>query len=461
MSMLGIGTSALSTAQTSLATTSHNISNINTEGYSRQRVDQATRPADFAGQYYTGSGAYISDVNRIFDEFLSGQVRSYTSQESQQDTYFSYSKQVDDLLGSPELGLNTGIESFFNSVHEVSNNPTSVASRQVMVSEGKLLANRFNTLDQQLASFQKQLDSELTVAVSEINMLSEGIGNLNQAIVERTSAGTGLPNDLMDQRDNLIDQLSKFVKVSTINEGNGSVSVFIGSGQSLVIGSNATKLSVIDDTSVPPKKAVGYGLADIDISSQLSGGIIGGVFQTRDEVLAAALTDLNTLAYEISDAVNVQHQAGLDLDGNAGGLFFTDLSAVPVEERARQMAMSLSDPRLLAASSVAGFGVGNNENALALANLQTDKIMAGGTQTFAGAYGVIVANVATRTHQAEIGQKTQEGLLNQVKSKFDSISGVNLDEEAANLIKYQQSYQAAAQIITVSNTIFNTLISSM
>ncbi|NOQ94832.1 MAG: flagellar hook-associated protein FlgK, partial [Methylophaga sp.] len=172
MSMLNTGVSALITSQGALGTTSHNISNVNTDGYNRQRVDQVTYPANFQGTHYIGSGVTIGSVERIFDNFLATQVRTYTSQESQQDTFLKFASQVDDLLGSPQLGLNSGMESFFNAVHEVANDPTSVAARQVMLTEGDLLANRFNTLDQQLSGFDQQVDSTLSIAVDDVNTLS-------------------------------------------------------------------------------------------------------------------------------------------------------------------------------------------------------------------------------------------------------------------------------------------------
>lgn len=457
MSLLNIGVSALTTTQTALATTSHNISNVNTEGYNRQRTEHVAQIPDFVGNRYIGSGVTVGAIERVYDGFLANQVRTYTSQTSQAGTFFEFSKQVDDLLGSQELGLNSGLEEFFNSVHQVASDPTSISARTVMLTQGELLADRFNTLEQQITSFDKQIDNSLSVSIKEINTISQGIADLNDAIVAATGSNSGSPNDLLDQRDQLINELSEFISVETLAESNGAVSIFVGSGQALVVGTSQIDLHEIADISTtPPRVSIGYGSSMVDISAQLSGGSIGGSFQVRADVIDTARASLDTLAGTVVTAFNTVQTAGIDLDGNAGTNFFD-----PTGITAGTINVILTDPRDIAASSVANSGVGNNVNALAMADLQTTKTLAAGTQSFAEAYGVIVADVATRTHQADVSEKTQDGLLTQVKLRFDSKSGVNLDEEAANLIKLQQAYQAASQIITVSNTIFNALIQAV
>jgi len=459
MSLLNIGVSALTTTQASLATTSHNISNVNTEGYSRQRTEHATQLANFTGAGYIGSGVTVGSIERIFDKFLSEQVRTYTSQSSQEETFLIFSQQVDDLLGSSELGLNSGIEELFNAVHEVSNDPTSTAARQVMLTQADLLANRFNTIDQQLTEFDQQIDQTLSVAIKDINNISNGIAALNEAIVASTSSSSTAPapNDLLDQRDQLVNELATLVSVDTVIEDNGSMSVFIGNGQALVVGGTQIDLTQLADLSTtPPRVAIGYGPSSINVTAQLSGGLIGGAVQVRADIIDSTRTDLDTLASAIVTSFNTVQTAGIDLDGNTGTNLFD-----PTGTTAATMNLILTDPRDIAASSVANSGEGNNVNALAMADLQTTNTMAAGTQTFADNYGVLVANVATRTHQADVSQQTQQGLLDQVKLRYDSVSGVNLDEEAANLIKFQQAYQAASQIITVSNTIFNAIINAI
>lgn len=457
MSLLNIGISALTATQTSLATTSHNISNVNTEGYNRQKTQHQTQIPDFIGGRFIGSGVTVGSIERVYDSFLGDQIRTYTSQTAQANKFFEFSNQVDDLLGSQALGLNSGLEAFFNAVHEVANDPTALSARTVMLTQGELLADRFNTLDQQITGFDKQIDNSLSVSIKEINTLSAGIADLNDAIMVATGSNTGSPNDLLDQRDQLVNELSELVSVETLAESTGAMSVFIGSGQALVVGTTQIDLHEIPDLSTtPPRISVGYGSSMVDISAQLSGGSIGGSFQVRTDIIDSARASLDTLAAAVVSSFNTVQTAGIDLDGNAGTNFFD-----PAGTAAGTINVLLTDPRDIAASSVANSGVGNNVNALAMADLQTTKTLASGTQSYSEAYGVIVANVATRTHQAEVNEETQRGLLNQVQLSFDSKSGVNLDEEAANLIKLQQAYQAASQIITVSNTTFNALIQAV
>lgn len=575
MSILNIGTSALLTTQGALATTSHNISNVNTDGYNRQRVEQGTRIPDFNGGYYTGTGVQIDSVQRLFDQFLADQVRLFTSQQQQLETFTSFSKQLSDLLGSESLSLSSGMDSFFDAAQAVADDPTSIAARQVMLTEAQTLADRFNTIDTQLTSANNQINLNLDAAVKDINTLAQGIADINLAIAEADGAPGVPPNDLLDQRDKLINDLSKLVSVSVVEQSNGVFNVFIGSGQPLVTGSTLNRLTTVADPSDPTRLQIAYGANQVNISNQLNGGKVGGLLSVRKDVIDAARTEIDALAAGLADAINQQHRVGLTLDGNAGGNLFSVPNPLPADwpkgaagaiavavSNPRDLAVAFpvavqttlnnqgtgsltvdavdgSDPAFNAASVLTGnvtlsfdastnqytvsydgdsavlaynpatdsgrtfdlntlglasdlplsitlqgvpqtgdnftisnnfnggsfTATGDNRNALALAELQVSKTLDPGntgtpTQTFGDAYGSLVANVATRAKQAEAGQAAQQGLLDQTKARYDAISGVNLDEEAANLIKYQQSYQAAAQIITVSNTIFDTLINS-
>ncbi|HET8806927.1 MAG TPA: flagellar hook-associated protein FlgK [Methylophaga sp.] len=576
MSILNIGTSALLTTQGALATTSHNISNVNTEGYNRQRIEQGTRTPDFNGGYYTGSGVQIDSVQRLFDQFLADQVRLFTSQQQQLETFTSFSKQLDNLLGSESLSLSTGMDSFFDATQAVADDPTSIAARQVMLTEAETLANRFNTLDTQLTAANNQINLNLDAAVKDINTLAQGIANINRAITEADGAPGVPPNDLLDQRDQLINDLSKLVSVSTIEQSNGVFNVFIGSGQPLVTGNTLNRLSTIEDPNDANRLQIAFGANQVIISNQLTGGKVGGLFSVRKDVIDTARVEIDSLAAGLASAINQQHRTGISLNGNAGGNLFTELDPLTTgypKGAAGAISVAITDPRDLAVAfpvnlstaavndgtgkieitavdgSATGFNaanalpggtvqlefdavlneysvvygtetinfaynpasdsgktfdlnslgftnelpltvkltgspeqddaftinnagigasfttVGDNRNALALAELQVKKTLDPSntgtpTQTFGEAYGSLVANVATRTNQASAGQAAQQGLLDQTRQRYDAISGVNLDEEAANLIKFQQSYQAAAQIITVSNTIFDTLINS-
>ncbi len=569
--MLSIGTSALTTSQGALSTTSHNIANVNTEGYSRQRVEQATRIPNGAGGQYFGSGVEVESVKRLYDSFLSNQVRTFTSQEQQLATFSSFAKQVDNLLGSPELSLSSGLQGFFDSVQSLADDPTSISARQAMLTEADTLAKRFNTLDTQLDAYNRQVNLNLESTVDEVNLLSKGIAELNQVIIEASGSVSGSPNDLLDQRDQLINQLSSLVSVTIVQESSGAQNVFIGNGQALVVGTSYTSLSTVPNQTDSTRLELSYGNGSVNISSQITGGKLGGLLSVRQDVIDPARAEIDSLAAGMVTTINEQHSVGITLDGNAGGNFF-EPTGTPTPD-AGNIRLAIIDPRDIAvASAIAttttasntgtatlalnsvdgsavgfdpltalntpltftydataktytvnyagdtatisydpatdsgktidlsalgaphtdfvgatkppltitlsgvpgntdsftmtnsaagGFtSVGDNRNALALAELQVSKVLNGGTESFGDSYGILVANVATRTHQADVGQQTQQGLLDQTNSRYQSVSGVNMDEEAADLIKYQQAYQAASQIITVSNTVFNALINA-
>lgn len=559
MSLLTTGVSALNTSQTSLATVGHNISNVNTEGYSRQRVNQVALEPNFEGTFYVGNGVGVGGIERLYDQFLATQVRNLTSQQAQYDAFSTISGQLDNILGASSTSLSAGLDTFFQAANGVANDPTSIAARQVLLSSSESLANRFTTLDSQLRQIDSQLDGNLRATLEEINVITRGIAELNVAITATSAQPGGQPNDLLDQRDQLINRLSEFVSVSTVEEDTGAVSVFVGTGQALVVGATQTDLIPIQDNSTnPPRLAIGYGTNGINITGQITGGSLGGALQVRGDVIDSVRTELDTIAAAFIDNVNTIHQQGVTLDGAVGGNLFGPVPPSTTPASASSIFVAISDPRDIAAAFPAAvtsavnntgtgtvdiisidatppltlplFGVGadiqltfnattnqyavtdgvnntvipydpttdsgttfsltapfaeitikltgvpadtdqqtignntavgDNRNALALVELQSQRILAGNTRSLADAYDVLITDVATRTSIADINKQTQQGLLDQATARFESVSGVNLDEEAANLIRYQQAYQAASQIITVSNTVFNSLLTAL
>ena len=558
MSLLHIGTSGLITSQSALATTGHNITNVNTEGYSRQRVNQATQIPNFQGTHYIGSGVTVDSVQRLYDDFLADQARTYNAQKTQNEAYATLSGQVDNILGSTSSSLSEGFQQFFSAVNGVVNEPTSIAARQVLLSEGETIANRFRTLDGQLTRLDQELDNDIQTSIEDINSISVGIAELNTAIVELSSAqGDGAPNDLLDQRDALIDRLSSFISVSTIEADNGALNVFVGSGQSLVVGNTQVNLTTTSDTTTdPPRLRIGYSSSNIDINSQITGGVLGGALQVRAEVIDETRRQLDAIAQGLIDSVNEVQQQGVTLDGNVGANFFGPVPPDTTVADAGTIFLALDDPldiaaafpaRVDASNTVTGTGdiditqidetapitipllsadisftydaantqytvtdgtnntvipydpavdsgktvnltapfaaltiqvagvpdngdtftitnnsaQGDNRNAQAMLALQNAKLLTGGTESFGDAYDVLITDVATKTSRATTNGQTQQGLLDQITERLTSISEVNLDEEAANILRFQQSYQAASQIITVSNTVFNSLISAL
>lgn len=629
--MLGTGVTGLLASQKALSTASQNIANVNTEGYSRQRVNLSTHTPYPYGPAFVGTGVKITGIERVYDQFLVDQVRTGSSSLNQLSEFYSLASQVDNILADPQAGLTPGLQSFFNAAQDLANDPSSASARQVMLSEAETLSNRFHYLDQRIDDIDNAVNSDISNIVSEINGITASIANVNKQIGELRSQGGGEPNDVLDQRDILIKSLAEKIGVTTVYQDDGSVNVFIGNGQAVVAGHQSRDLSVLKNDYDPSIASIGYDLGSsvVNITSQLSGGKLGGFLQYRSELSESMKNSMGLLAAGLSSTFNNQHRNGLDLNGDIGGDFFTDLSTLtpkvlasrsntsaspanisaniididslttsnytlkrtgsvytltreldnfvhtftgfpstsetvdgvnytlnsgsladgdrfqikPVNTGAADINVAITDPAKIAAASpirasvgidnsgsatiesynvsdsssytadtytiaivtpttyevrdsssvlvatgaysngadisfngvdisIAGKvdtgdlftvvpntnGIGDNTNMLSLAGLRLENTLKNGTVTYQGLYGQMVVDVGTKTRQAEVNSMAQEGLLNQAIAAREEKSGVNLDEEAADLIKYQQLYQAAAQIISVADTTFQSLI---
>ena len=640
---LQIGVSGLLAFQRALGTTSHNISNVNTPGYSRQNTVLDVLNPTPAANGFIGNGVQVSSIQRMYNQFLVGQVRTNTTLNSQYQNYYQYASQVDNLLSDPKAGLSPALQDFFSAVQGVSNDPSSIPARQVLLTQAGSLVNRFQYLHTNLNNLFTGVNSQITSDVSEINSLAASIAKLNGDIVTAQGAAGGQPaNDLLDQRDELLRQLSEKVSVSAVPQDDGAMNVFIGNGQTLVIGNNASTLSAQIDGADPTKLSVQLTAANatpVDVTSAMQGGEVGGLLDFTKNMLAPALNSLGRVAINIATAFNTQHAAGLDLNNALGGQFFTvptpavlsdsgntttnaptvtitdpgqltnadyqlsfntvsatwslintsskqvvasgtgatpltadglsvDVSAIgavagnqyhfdvrPTRDAAQNIGVAITDPSQIAAagavrttsdsanlgsatiapgmvidptspsflatatiqfgSSAPGTmvanqysldggvtwnaytsganidvngmrtqitgtayvgdtfvigkntgGVSDNRNALALGALQTTPTMLKntvGTPTadFQSAYGQLVSEVGTKTHQVDINRTAQQAVLDQSVQAREGVSGVNLDEEAANMVKYQQAYQATAQVISTAASLFQTLLAAV
>ncbi|MEE9342593.1 MAG: flagellar hook-associated protein FlgK, partial [Gammaproteobacteria bacterium] len=233
--VLGSAASGLIAIQRAISTTGHNISNANTEGYTKQRVEFGTRPPEFTGAGYIGNGVQIQSVDRLYDKFLTDNIRSTTSSSTQSSTFAELSERVSNIIGDSDAGMSAVLGSFFNSIQAVADDPASIPARQTMMAEAETLVGRFHGVDHQMDSIRTEINQGLTGAVSEINSLTTSIAQSNRQIIDAKSlAGGDAPNDLMDKRDMMISRLSELVEVRTVAQGDGAVNVFIGSGQGLV-----------------------------------------------------------------------------------------------------------------------------------------------------------------------------------------------------------------------------------
>ena len=464
MGILNVAVTGLTAANRALTTVGHNILNVDTEGYSRQRVDIEARTPQLAGGSYVGSGVRVANTRRVFDAFATAQVRTSSSSAGYADTYYDLAQGLDNLLASSETGLTTPLQNFFNAAEDVASDPSSSSAREVMLAQGQTLANRFQTLDQALGDLDRRVGEGIAGTIEEINTSVAAIADLNQDIlVARGRSGGAEPNDLLDQRDELLRQLAGKIGITVIEQDDGSVNVATGSGQSLVTGSRTATLVVLPGEDEPGRVEVGYRSGDhtANVTGLVGGGELGAFLTFRQEVLDEARDELGGLAKGVAETFNAQHRQGYGLDGVGERDFFVPLDAsVPARRAAGEFGVAIGDGAQIAAAGSPGAS-GDNENALALSALRSARTLNGGTATYGDAYGALVAEVGTRTSQAEVNQAAQAALLDQATAARAAISGVSLDEEAAALMRYQQTYQACAQVIAAASLLFDTLIEAV
>ncbi len=624
--ILRTGLSGLLAFQRALATTSHNVANVGTEGYSRQVTDLVAKTPQGYGSGFVGNGVDVASVRRIFDQFAVQNLRTATANAGQSDTVANFAGQIDDIIGDPTAGISTSLQAYFNAWQDVANNPSSTASRQVLISQARTLASQFTGASTRLDGIAQNVNDKIRADVTQINSLASQLAKLNADIVTAQSSFSGQPpNDLLDKRDTILTQLSQYTNVTTTSDSDGSLNVFIGNGQALVLRNVAQTLTATPSSLDPSKLDISYsGSGGTTITQLLSGGELGGLFQVRDELIDPTRNQLGLVAVGLAVSVNAQQAAGLDLTGQLGSDFFSvsgpqayprssntgsgsvaasisDINALtgdeydlryngsayslirvsdgssvtltgagtvanpfvadgvsivvsgapaagdqfriqPTRTGASSLAAVLTDPRGIAAAGpirtsaamtnagnatisqgdvldasdanllttvniqflsattysvnggpavaytsggnidVNGWrvqitgtpvtgdsftvakntgGVSDNRNALLAAGLQSQNVLAGGTTSISGAFGVLVGAVGSEAQQASINRDAQATIASQAKETVSSISGVNLDEEAADLVRWQHAYQAAAQTIAVASTLFDTLIAAV
>lgn len=327
-SLFTIGLTGLNAAQAALVTTSHNISNAGTAGFSRQATVQSTNPAMFSGSGFFGEGVKVDTIKRAYDSFLNSQVLSADTKYNEYKTYNTEISQVDNMLADSSVGLEPAVDSFFQGVQEVAANPSSIPARQAMISSGQSLVDRFQNLSNQLNGIRDGVEGQIRDTVTAISTYAKEIAGVNQQIANVQQAGSAQPaNDLLDKRDQLVKELNQLVRVSTTTASDGSMSVFIGSGQPLVIGNTATNLVAQTSSTDLRRNNVAVltqsGAAVSIPESLLSGGKLGGLLAMRSEALDKVQNQLGLVAVGMSTAFNAQHALGQDLNGNIGSNFFT------------------------------------------------------------------------------------------------------------------------------------------
>ncbi len=359
MSLIGIGLSALRAAQTGLATTGHNIANVNTPGYSRQDTILTPSNALFSGNGYVGQGVTVSTVRRVYSDYLTQSLRDSTASSSSASTYATEISRVDGYLANSSSNLSSAQDSFFAAVQTVANNPSDSASRQTLLSTARTLATRFNDLSNRLQSHGAEVDRQIDDTVANVNTLAQQVATLNRSILTdgRDPSNNQIPNDLLDQRDALVQQIAGALGTTALPQSDGTVNLFAGNGQPLVVGGSANLLSTGPDDQDPSKKQLAVtinGQAQRIQTSQVTDGTLGGLFKFRDQVLTQANNALGQISIGLGNALNAQNKLGQDINGNAGIALFNVGSPTVIAKATNStgsgLAISVSDPTQLTTS---------------------------------------------------------------------------------------------------------------
>ncbi|MDY0249515.1 MAG: flagellar hook-associated protein FlgK [Pseudomonas sp.] len=343
--LLNIGLSGLSAAKTNLTVTGHNITNVNTPGYTRQDTVQVTRSPQFTGAGYIGSGTSLTDIRRSYNEFLTTQLRSSTALNSDVQAYKSQIEQLDGLLAGTTTGVTPSLQALFSSLQTAAEDPANIPARQLVLAEAEGLSRRFNNIYDNISSQNSFINKQLVSTTDQINRLAQTVGSLN---IEIANAGTNAqqPNDLLDARDEAVRQLSTYIGVTVVVQDDNSFNLSIGSGQPLVVGGTVNQLEAVPGRGDPDKFEIDFisGNSRQNITGSISGGEVGGLLRYRDEVLDPTLNALGRLALTINSEINSQLGQGLDLKGQVGADLFNAINDPKLTAlRVRPMADNVSN----------------------------------------------------------------------------------------------------------------------
>ncbi|MDI9245212.1 flagellar hook-associated protein FlgK [Marinobacter sp. CHS3-4] len=328
--LINIGLTGILGHQSALNTTGNNITNANTPGYSRQEVQFETQPGRNTGAGYIGSGVQVTDIRRLANEFLTQQVREDSSLVGEQDALNSELSRLDNLLGGNATGLSNALNNFFSSLQNAAEDPTSLPQRQLVLSEAQQIVNRFQGLNTEFIQQRESIKTQMRQGVEDANALIQSIAELNKAIAESPGLAQGRePNALLDQRDEKLRQLSELVSIRVVQTEGSQVNVSLQNGQSLVLESTAATLGVRDNSEDPNylEFTLTSGGRTLNVDEQIVGGKLGGLRRFTEQGLRPAEAELGRIALALADTVNHQHEIGMDLEGDLGGVFFTDINS--------------------------------------------------------------------------------------------------------------------------------------
>lgn len=465
-----IGASGILAQRLAIEVTGENIANINTDGYSRQQVVMANAPVTTSNGFALGTGVEIEEVRRYYDAMLQQQIMNGNSTYQQNLARETALEQIQPSFNELNAdGLGTALEDFFGAWSDLSTNAGGAAERQSLLSRSQILVDTFHNINSSLTTVSQSADNRLIGITSEMTDNARNLALVNSQIVA-TRAVDGNANELLDQRDLLIRELSEKAQISVSIATDGSATVTLHGGETLVSGTgyatiytslSGTNRIMITDPGNPPSAPDPASDTDITLTVGGSGnnfGEIGGTLQVRDSIVPEYLARLDEMASKLIAAVNAQHAAGFGLDGTTGNSFFSGTSSATI-----QVESSLTAAKIAAALPTATDPVptsaGNNVNAVKIAEIQKSTLaFSTGNATFAGYFSALVGKVGTDTQGAQNVAAQGEAFLRQLNNLRESNSGVSLDEELTNLAKYQQAFQGAARVVNAATEMLDTLI---
>lgn len=352
--ILSIGKTALNAAQVGISTTGHNIANASTAGYSRQVVVQSAASSQNFGYGYVGQGTEVSSVTRVYNDLLARQAINSQSVSAGLETYAANMSSIDNMLSDASAGLSPTLNDFFASVKALSANPNDPSTRQTMLSNAQSLVNRFHSTNSRLDEIREGINTQLSSSVGLVNTYAKQLSSLNDTIDKAISATGNQPNDLLDQRDQLVTELSKLIKTTVVPQGQGGYNVFIGNGLPLVVGTTSYNLTTASSPTDPSRLEVAYhsnNKTSILSTESLPGGSIGGLLQFRSESLDAIQNKIGQIAVSIAGTFNAQHAQGTDKNGNPGGNLFT-IAAPIVNSNSNNTGSAVISSQVVDASAV-------------------------------------------------------------------------------------------------------------
>jgi len=444
---MNIAVQALMAEQGALDVTTNNISNVNTPGYSRQLAVFQESPTVLEGKVAYGTGVTLEQFQSVRDQMLQLRIYEETAQQGNAQAQLNSLSQIQTTFADPSQGIGGALTAFFNSLSQLSTNPTDTNARQQVLIAANNLANAFHQSASALGQVQQQLDQTVPQAVNQINELTAQIAKLNAQVAQMQGVGQD-PGTTQDQRDQLILQLSQLVDVSVTQTDQG-VTLTTANGVPLVVGGQNFELQ---------SGAASGGMQGVfangqDITSQIQGGKLGGTIQARDGVIPDLLSQLDTLASQFTTSFNAANQSGFDLSGNPGGNIFTPLASVT--GAASSFGVAITDPALIAAS--ADGSAGSNGNVAQMLAVRDQQLPEGVTPM--GAYSNLVLAVGNYGASAQANVSASSTTLQQLTDQRNAVSGVSLDEESTNMILYQRAYQAAARVVTTVDSMLQTVLS--